>query len=1600
MVSAFKTLERQQRAMHPGSDFEYPETQKLTQPHIESFNSIWEAAGPKTPALMDVAVSMLGKHAVYDRKPDSESQLGTKITFWVDNVRLTHPALAAREAKSSSRLMYPTECRQRAITYRGRLTGTVHYRVGDNPEVAEEKQFGLLPVMVRSNRCNLQNLGPADLIRLREEPEEMGGYFIINGNEKVVRLLVAQRRNHVLAIQRPSYGSRGPGFTPFATQIRCVRRDQTSQTVTMHYLTTGNLLLRFALRKQEYMVPVSLLLRALGGASDREIFEAVVGGDAENIFVRDRVELLLRSGKDYGVFTQEQALAYLGDKFRVVMYAPEDMGNAQVGQLLLDRMVLVHLASARDKFSLLAHMVRKLYAVVSGECQEDNPDTQQMQEVYLPGHLYLGLIKEKLDDFLLGVRAEIGKDVRSGKVDLYNRRYVSRLFARVPADIGQKAQYFLATGNLVSRTGLDMQQVSGYTIIAEKLNYLRYLSHFRCIHRGAFFAELKTTGVRKLLPEGWGFLCPVHTPDGAPCGLLNHLAHKCQITTAVEETDGVERTLVRLGVEPGMPRPAQGDARLLTVQLDGRIVGHCSPQAGARIARALRMLKLQARYGPARPGQERAAIPFSMEIGFVPPSHGGQLPGLFLFTTPARFVRPVTHLGLQREDCVGSFEQVYMDIACLDEDVRPGVTTHQELLPTHILSAVANLTPFCDFNQSPRNMYQCLSRDHDVLTRRGWKRICGVSAADEVMTLDLQTGAQEWQPVQRVARVAHSGELFRLQSAELDAVCDASHRWYVNSRDAPASYRSVTVDDMRAGRLLPHMGSQWEQQGPFAVHANHAVPLVGANRNEMYAWPECSWLSAADSGANLAWCQLIGLVLGCGRMAAGSAGSAGCRRVLVTAETDAAKQLAALVQERLRAALPQAVVSGPAEGCAGSLVWTVGGPLEVCQFFAPMLEGPLSFDPSDPQQVQAYDQARYRALAAQQQQQQQQQHAPAAVDGSKPRRWLHYDWLFRLSVAQARAVIQGLAAARGGSGSFEQGCVRVATESVPLAHDLSVLGLMANAKATCRPRGGPHARCLSIEFSAGAPLTAALPQPQAYENPLHDGFIYCLQVANGNFMARRQGGPLSSGFFTGNCQMGKQTMGTPMQSYPYRTDNKLYRLQTGQTPICRPRIYDDYGVDNYPNGTNAVVAVISYTGYDMEDAMILNKSAHERGFGYGSIYKTEYVDLGKFRKSGDPITMHFGVGRDMLADEELMERIDIDGLPFPGVRVEDGLPLYAVVDDVRGRTKVQKYKGEAGYVETVRLLASANPEEELQVVALTFRIPRSPVIGDKFSSRHGQKGVCSQKFPAIDMPFTESGMQPDVIINPHAFPSRMTIGMFVESIAAKAGALHGVCQDATPFQFTETNTAADYFGEQLRKAGYNYHGNEPMYSGVAGTEMRADIYIGVVYYQRLRHMVNDKYQVRTTGPVNPLTQQPIKGRKRGGGIRLGEMERDALIAHGSAYFLQDRLMNCSDYSLAYVCKCCGSLLAPVAIPATSHVVDLTSKQLDGRKSVAFAGLSSEEARKIMATANAAVGKGPMDLVCRLCQHADGITMVALPYVFRYLATELMSMNMKLRLDIK
>lgn len=206
--------------------------------------------------------------------------------------------------------------------------------------------------------------------------------------------------------------------------------------------------------------------------------------------------------------------------------------------------------------------------------------------------------------------------------------------------------------------------------------------------------------------------------------------------------------------------------------------------------------------------------------------------------------------------------------------------------------------------------------------------------------------------------------------------------------------------------------------------------------------------------------------------------------------------------------------------------------------------------------------------------------------------------------------------------------------------------------------------------------------------------------------------------------------------------------------------------------------------------------------------------------------------------------------------------------------------------------------------------------------------------------------------------------MMIETMAGKCGAIHGSVHDATPFKFSEKNTAIDYFGKILERSGYNYYGTEKMYSGIDGREMKADIFFGIVYYQRLRHMVSDKWQVRSTGVMDVVTHQPVKGRKRGGGVRFGEMERDALISHGTSFLLQDRLFECSDKISLPICKKCGSLLSPIEIKSYNDNQQLSS------------------------------------VSCRLCGLSTHIDYVEVPYIFKYLISQLCSVNIKVKLNFK
>uniref|UniRef100_A0A8C6CKJ1 DNA-directed RNA polymerase n=1 Tax=Moschus moschiferus TaxID=68415 RepID=A0A8C6CKJ1_MOSMO len=916
--------------------------QELTRAHVESFNY----------AVREGLI-----HAVQAVPPFEFAFKDERISLTIVDAVISPPAVP-KGSICKELNVYPAECRGRRSTYRGKLTADISWSVNGISKGVIKQFLGYVPIMVKSKLCNLYNLPPKALIEHHEETEEMGGYFIINGIEKVIRMLIMPRRNFPIAMVRPKWKSRGPGYTQYGVSMHCVREEHSAVNMNLHYLENGTVMLNFIYRKELFFLPLGFALKALVSFSDYQIFQELIKGKEDDSFFRNSVSQMLRIVMEEGCSTQKQVLNYLGERFRVKLSLPDWYPNEQAAEFLFNQCICIHLKSNTEKFYVLCLMTRKLFALAKGECMEENPDSLMNQEVLTPGQLFLMFLKGSLQLMELHI---------------------------------------------------------GLTVLREK------------------------------------------------------------------------------------------------------------------------------------------RIPPWMEVALIPMTGKPSLyPGLYLFTTPCRLVRPVQNLELGKEELIGTMEQIFMNVAIFEDEVLAGVTTHQELFPHSLLSVIANFIPFSDHNQSPRNMYQ--------------------------------------------------------------------------------------------------------------------------------------------------------------------------------------------------------------------------------------------------------------------------------------------------------------------------------------------------------------------------------------------------------------------------CQMGKQTMGFPLLTFQDRSDNKLYRLQTPQSPLVRPYMYDYYDMDNYPIGTNAIVAVISYTGYDMEDAMIVNKASWERGFAHGSVYKSEFIDLSEKIKQGDD-SLVFGV---KPGDPRVLQKLDSDGLPFIGAQLKYGEPYYSYLNLNTGEGFVMYYKSKENcIVDNIKVCSNDTGNGKFKCVCITMRVPRNPTIGDKFASRHGQKGILSRLWPVEDMPFTESGMVPDILFNPHGFPSRMTIGMLIESMAGKSAALHGLCHDATPFIFSEENSALEYFGEMLKAAGYNYYGTERLYSGISGLELEADIFIGVVYYQRLRHMVSDKFQVRTTGARDKVTNQPIGGRNVQGGIRFGEMERDALLAHGTSFLLHDRLFNCSDRSVAHVCVKCGSLLSPLLEKPPPSWSALRNRKYN----------------------------------CALCNRSDTIDTVSVPYVFRYFVAELAAMNIKVKLDI-
>eukprot|EP00392_Amoebophrya_sp_AT5.2_P001530 g1532.t1 len=1163
----------------------------------------------------------------------------------------------------------PSDCREGHFTYSA--TCRVRFwtqKVGEKSKQGFEVDMGKVPVMVGSKVCHLHGLSPKELVQAREDETERGGYFIMNGNERVIRLLIMPKANQLLAIDRGSFTNRGDLYTKHAVQIRCMRRDLTTLTNTLHYCRDGSCFFRFSHNKNEFLIPM-LMAKLLCG-----------GNEADN-FSSERVQVMFQTmlAGDFPIHRKADALQFLGDQFRQPLQEPAYFTDADVGLRIVRQFILVNSTQYEDKFSLFCLMFQKLMRLAEGKISPENCDALSTQEALLPGQLYGAVLKEAVEGTLLKAKLTLLKKVKYGD-DLFDLDQVEKVFWGVK-DVDHAMNYFLSTGTIKSRSGLDLMQVTGFTIVADKLNAVRYLSHFRAIHRGQFFMEMKTTAVRKLLPDSWGFLCPVHTPDGGPCGLLNHLSQNCQVAlTPPQSVDdcvaNVRTFLQRLGVLEAAC--AAGSTNTTSMS------GHGGEDQHERyLAGGISM------------GEYYPVVLEGRVLGYVRDEDADKVVGM---------LRRAKTMSTENKQITKKLWKKLMTVPAKPEDLNHaskdrGTVGAGPMTRPDTLSVTAKAEKFSKSSSKKR------AREEEPAHTTEEQADEDVDSDDDVEV----EGAAQGSSSSGTAALSGSENVDSedSRSAALTIALSSVTSGPVLQREAEAESKYLLPCHEELFKLVPHnleiafVDRSWDRIFPgiflFVGPCRFTRPVrcLRSNQLEHIGPFEQLFLKIAVTEAELVWARKV-LRADIQQYA----------RNLVAAEKRMDKRMAML-----------------GDGAGGDLD---GGN-------APAAGKTSSANKSK----QGSKNKKLRSKKA----------SNAANDKNSSD-----------SEASTSASTEMEAQQQRSYGHCDD----------DMGHREAVGGAEMEATVYTHREIDPI-KMLSIIAS----LTP-------FQN--HNQSPRCMY----------------------QCQMLKQTMGTPYQNHARRTDNKVYKIQFPQRPMVRAQMYADAKFDTHPTGMNAIVAVCAYTGYDMEDAMIINKMSYDRGFMAGNVYKQKIISCVPEKDAKNRnLASNWAFSNWNVAKKELVARgkenahMQLDGTPKVGLRrgrSSTGMVLVTSVNKATGEEMVTKYKdADPCWLENITVISGGsfagrnytcgNLEENQTKLSLKLRYNRRPMVGDKFATRHGQKGVMATLWQASDMPFSARGMVPDILFNPHGFPSRMTIGQLIESMAGKAAALTGTKHvNATAFR--------------------------------------------------------------------------------------------------------------------------------------------------------------------------------------------------------------------------
>jgi len=1450
-----------------------------------------------------------------------------KIFINIQQPSITKPIYHLQDGTQT--VMTPYIARMNKLTYSSNLYVDVNVQIEVTNEDGIIEKFnktingvfiGKIPIMVRSKACILQQVPGLGEENNNECRYDYGGYFIINGSEKV---LVSQDRineNKTLVFQ-PNNNTEG-----LYAEIRSSSESSYLPPKTTNLNMSGKLnhigrIIRMSTSFLKSDVPVFVMFRVLGIMSDKEIIQHIVY-DIDNADNKKIINELMACCEDAcDIHTQELAEEVL---IKVMIGNNKAINQKELLHNNIANDFLPHVGKSYKRKALyLGFMIRKIIRIYLGYDTYDNRDSYNHKRIDTPGILMSNLFRQCYGKMTKEIKALIERELNLWRAnpnsiatsDIISDANIHRYFRQSLLESWIK--YSLSTGNWGIKSIGSFQNIrQGVSQVLNRMSYASTLSHLRRINT-AMEKNGKLVQPRKLDNSQIGMICPAETPEGASVGLVKNMALSTNISVNMG-THHIRNILQENNVIIYNEKnnsidylKKMGDNNNVIVIVNGDIIGyHENPLELYNILKH----------------HKRTAYIYPMTSVVWTIKHRT----ISISTEAGRMFRPLMIVDYDEktkkrelrinkilreinmtweefmkdktfDDFIASNNEEgfieYLDCDEIDHSMiamnpnelqkgmkgisYPPLYTHCEIHPSLMNGILGVNVPFSDHNQSPRNCYQCINENENVLMSDGTKKkIKNINIGDEVICFDLKTKQNVYTRV-----INHYN---RLTSKIVFNINTSSGKHIIATHDH---------------KFMTNLG--WKTCMEFDKNTLLGIHFTSDNSFHLEKNTNDTKSLILENVMNSSYFKDIGV-------------------------------------------LP---------------LYTNSDKINVIARIAGYYMKKNDF-------VNEYDRKTFDNDVI----------YIGFTHGINDTKFMVYmnqlckdiSWIYRCSDNTQKEFLSGyLSTLENIDDEITDNHIvgllnkfniipKISEEfydEIKLKYNNKIMSKIAihieyiKHKKFCNQVNINYIRKIYTEkqwndvvYTEGDIVFIPFNMMKKISNNRISDIT--VESDNHSFIA-------GNGFAVSNCAMGKQALGIYTSNFNKRIDTMGNILNYAQKPIVNTKLSKYTHSNSLPSGTNAIVAIMTHTGFNQEDSVIINQSALDRGLFTSTYYKSFKDQCNKNHSTGE---------EEIFANPLKMETEITKPNSYNKINEDGFIPKNTFVDSkdvVIGKVIPKKMNGniiyqdnsvnmkpnDEGYVDMNYIGVNS---EGYKFCNMRLRKNRKPEIGDKLASRSAQKGCVGMIYRHQDMPFTKDGIVPDIIMNPHAIPSRMTMAQLMECIMGKASCHIGACGDSTPF----TDCSVESIAKVLELSGMERYGNEIMYNGRTGEQIKTEIFIGPTYYQRLKHMVVDKIHARgSNGPIVMLTRQPSEGRARNGGLRLGEMERDCLIGHGISKFLKEKMLDTSDNYRVFICKTCGM------------------------------------------TANA----NPLKNVykCNHCKTSTDIIQVRIPYAFKLLSQELQTMNIKL-----